>query len=293
MEAATFGAGTDFVPHMSEFTYVPPTDRLASSASEAPPRRMKQDDPSEMTERCLPGPMANRADDVIAVTTTQFRKLTLHNPKPKMAVPDPQLPPYQYYAQPTTRRPGKKAHSVDGVPYTCKLIAPCRRPRAYTLDDRQHQLPLPVSRPLMSMSMGLFWPVPETPQVTHSVRPSSAQSAPVLSDPPVMASDFEPVSVAPSRASKRRLSLDMDIPPSVLRRRGAISPLATPTIELAVKRARARLCAEDNVFANTTTSDDAYPSSITSMMSTIDTLVTSKDDDNNEPAQDVCTAKRD
>ncbi|RKP09702.1 hypothetical protein THASP1DRAFT_28502 [Thamnocephalis sphaerospora] len=235
MESVTIGAGADTTRIASEFAYIP--------LAEPSPLSSKEKDTTSSAEHCAPGPMANNTDEAIRLAG-KLRDLTLA-PIASSMVSKPEEPPVH-------RRP----RSIDGLPRGLKAIAPCRRPRAHTLEGRQHRLPLPVST-------GTYPPPPPTTATLPAIlmtrpmqlqrrrlRACSAPSPPACSEtaqqPPVMVVDStDATSAQPFRSAKRRLALDVDIPASVLKRRGAISPLAIPALELAAKRARARTYSGD------------------------------------------------
>ncbi|RKP24431.1 hypothetical protein SYNPS1DRAFT_29810 [Syncephalis pseudoplumigaleata] len=160
-------------------------------------------------------------------------------------------------------RPGEAAISSNGSKRILR-IASCRRPRGHTAQSLAAQPASVLARSSAMMALSL-----------HDIRRQRASSAPTpLSPsreavPSIHASSLKrdtdsqhycpPADETSSSSSssslcsgmsrKRRLSLDVDVPSTVLKRRGAISPLAVPSLECFIRQTRARLDEEAEAAA--------------------------------------------
>jgi hypothetical protein len=140
-------------------------------------------------------------------------------------------------------------------------IAPCRRPRVHASSSssslRSLTTPMPVAsdRPAATVVSRLS----AMPLSFQDMRRQRAVSAPTplssnnergafIKDKQQQQPDIDSSSCSNEPVSnlqrKRRLSLDVEVPASVLKRRGAISPLVVPSLECFIRQTRARLDAE-------------------------------------------------
>ncbi|KAI8050886.1 hypothetical protein BDF22DRAFT_745078 [Syncephalis plumigaleata] len=149
---------------------------------------------------------------------------------------------------------------------TAWRIAPCRRPRAHASSSSLRSLTTPM--PDIRRQRAVSAPTPISPNnersafINHDKQPHQDTSPSHCN---------EPVS---NLQRKRRLSLDVEVPASVLKRRGAISPLVVPSLECFIRQTRARLDAQ---ATTTTTPSPLIGSPVLSMAD--DTSCPSTDDE--------------
>ncbi|KAI9597836.1 hypothetical protein BDF19DRAFT_411767 [Syncephalis fuscata] len=170
-------------------------------------------------------------------------------------------------------------------------IAPCRRPRNRASGSEIASTPSSLTTvphgtisqsALLSRSSAMALSLQDTRRQRAISAPAplspSKQCEFVDQNGTILATNDGDNSSRPSLQRKRRLSLDVEVPPSVLKRRGAISPLAVPSLELIIQQTRARM------NAGTSSASSFVSSSLIGLpaLASSNTSYASSDDDDDE-----------